>query len=281
MNGLAKIYSVSAATTAAKPANVTAKLAKYELRDVLRSRWLVVYALFFLALAEGLLRFGGGTTHALVGLINVVLLVVPLVGIVFGTMYLYSARDFIEMLLSQPVDRKQLYAGLYAGLAVPLATAFVVGISIPFLLRGVPAPEAGAFASMLVAGTFLTLIFVGFAFPIAIRNDERVRGLGIALAVWLGLTVIYDGLVLLIIQVAADYPLEGAALAMMLLNPVDLARVLLLLQFDVAALMGYTGAVFERFFGSVLGTGASLGVLTLWALAPFLAGMYWFKRKDF
>ena len=51
----------------------------------------------------------------------------------------------------------------------------------------------------------------------------------------------------------SDYPLELPLLGLTLLNPVDLGRVLLLLQFDNAALLGYTGAVFERFFGSALG----------------------------
>jgi hypothetical protein len=37
------------------------------------------------------------------------------------------------------------------------------------------------------------------------------------------------------------------------LNPIDLGRILFLMKFDIAALMGYTGAVFQRFFGSGLG----------------------------
>jgi len=45
-----------------------------------------------------------------------------------------------------------------------------------------------------------------------------------------------------------DHPLEGPLIAGMLINPVDLGRVLLLLQFDLGALAGYTGALFERFF---------------------------------
>lgn len=255
------------------------KLTSYQIRDVLRSRWILVYGFFFLAATEGLLRFGGGTMHALVSLMNVVLLLVPLVGIVFGTMYLYNARDFVEILLSQPVRRGRLYAGLYAGLAIPLAASFVIGAGVPFVLRG--AVAGGALPVMLAAGAVMTLIFVGFAFPIALRFDERVRGLALALGVWLGLSVMYDGAVLAVIYAAADYPLEIPALIVTLLNPVDLARVLLLLQFDVAALMGYTGAVFQQFFGSALGTAVATTALAGWVLIPLLLGMRRFRRKDF
>lgn len=282
MSSFARIYEVSALESGAPASRAVArKVATFELHDVLRSRWIIVYALFFAALAEGLLRFGGGTTQALVGLTNVILLIVPLVGIVFGTMYLYSAREYIELLLSQPVGRNQLFSGLYAGLVIPLTAAFVGGVSLPFLLRGVPAGEAGALVATLLAGTFLTLVFVGLAFPIAIRSDERVRGLALSLGVWLGLTVIYDAVLLIVLQAAADYPMEMPALIASLLNPVDLARILLLLQFDVAALMGYTGAVFERFFGSALGMAIALSVLACWAALPFVLGKALFRTKDF
>lgn len=260
---------------------VVRKVGLFQLQDVLRSRWLTLYGLFFAALAEGLLRFGGGTSQALVGLTQVVVLVVPLVGIVFGTMYLYSAREYIELLLTQPVRRDQLFGGLYLGLIAPLVAAFVVGVSLPFLIRGVPPDAAGSLATMLTAGIFLTLVFAGLAFPIAIRNEERARGLALSLGVWLGLTVVYDAIILLLLEVAIDYPMELPALIAALVNPVDLARILLLLQFDVAALMGYTGAVFERFFGSVLGGLVAFGVLTLWTIAPFALGRCWFRRKDF
>ena len=36
------------------------KIVSYELRDVLRSRSLLAYTLFFLAVTDVLLRFGGG-----------------------------------------------------------------------------------------------------------------------------------------------------------------------------------------------------------------------------
>lgn len=280
MNTPLSLTQMYTSTLSKRPIHATLKLTTYQILDVVRSRWVALYGFFFLLLTEALLRFGGGTTHALISLINVVLLVIPLVGIVFGTMYLYSARDFVELLLSQPVRRRQLYVGLYAGLSVPLTLAFLVGTALPFLLRGLP-DNVGAFMALLAAGVFLTLIFVGFAFPIAVVYDERVRGLGMALGVWLGLSVIYDGFVLLVLQAAADYPLEGAALALTTLNPVDLARTLLLLQFDVAALMGYTGAVFERFFGSGLGTLTAFMVLILWTVLPFVYGMVRFGSKDF
>jgi len=65
-----------------------------------------------------------------------------------------------------------------------------------------------------------------------------------------------------------------------LANPVDLSRVLLLLQFDLGALAGYTGAVFERFFGALQGSLWAVAALTIWIVGPVAIGLRQFARKD-
>ena len=260
--------------------NTTTKIIRYELRDVLRSRSLIAYALFFLALTETLLRFGAGPRAAL-SLMNVVLLLIPLVSIVFGTMYLYHAREFTELLLAQPVRRRQLFAGQFLGLAIPLSAAFLVGLGAPYAFHGAGASEVATLAVVATCGVALTFIFTAFAALIAARIDDRVKGIGAAIGLWLGLTVLYDGLVMIGLTVFADYPLERPALAAMLANPIDLARLLILLRLDVSALMGYTGAVFERFFGSAGGALLASLALVMWTGVPLLLGARRFQRKDF
>jgi len=217
--------------------NVIFKILKCELSDVVRSRWLVAYTLFFLAITDGLLRFSGGSANAIVSLLNIVLFIIPLVSIVFGTMHVYNAREFTELLLAQPIGRRQLFGGLYLGLALPLTCGFVAGIGIPFLLHGFDdAAQRGTLTTLLGLGVMLTFSFTGLAFAVALRLEDRARALGAAIAIWLLTTVLYDGLVLVVGVMFGEYPLERPLLAMMLLNPVDLARVLMLLQLDVSAL---------------------------------------------
>ena len=262
--------------------SAVAKVMKYELSDVIRSRWLIAYTLFFIVVTDGLLRFSGDSANALLSLMNVVLFIIPLVNIVFGTMYLYNAREFTELLLAQPIGRRQLFGGLYLGLAVPLSCGFVAGVAIPFALHSFDGPaQRGVLTTLLAVGVVLTLSFTGVAFALALRLEDRAKALGAAIGIWLLTTVLYDGMVLLLGSMFADYPLERPLLAVMLLNPVDLARVLMLLQLDVSALMGYTGAVFKSFFGSAGGMLLACGALLLWAAAPPLAALHLFRRKDF
>ena len=258
----------------------TAKIIRYELRDVLRSRSLIAYTLFFLLVMEALLRFGDGAKAA-VSLMNIVLLLIPLVSVVFGTMYLYGAREFTELLLAQPVRRTQLFAGQFLGLAIPLSAAFVIGLGAPLLFRAGDVAQPGVFLVVGACGVMLTFIFVAFATLIAARVDDRLKGIGLAIGLWLGLTVLYDGLVMIGLAAFADYPLERAALGAMVANPIDLARLLILLRLDVSALMGYTGAVFERFFGSLGGALLASLALVMWTGVPLLLGARRFQRKDF
>jgi Cu-processing system permease protein len=257
------------------------RILKYQLHDLARSRWIAGYALLLLALTEALLRFGGDGPRAVLSLMNVVLIVVPLVSVVFGTMHLYGSREFIELLLAQPVGRRALFAGLYGGLALPLALGFLLGVGLPFAWGGSTQGTLGPLAMLLGCGVLLTVVFTALAFLVSLLIVDRARGLGTAILLWLAATALYDALLVLVATALSDYPLELPMLGLTLLNPVDLGRVLLLLRFDIAALMGYTGAVFERFFGSMLGLGVTAGALALWTVVPFLAGMRRFGRKDF
>jgi len=251
----------------------------FGLQNQLRNRWILGYGLLFALLTDALFRFGGSGPRVVVSLLNVVLLVIPLVSVVFGTLHLSNSREFIELLLAQPVSRAALYVGLYFGLALPLAGAFTAGVAVPVLLHG--GAGAAGLGTLLFVGSVLTLVFTSLAFVAGVHFDDRARGLGLALLVWFAATVLYDGMVLLIATLFADWPLETPMLVLSLLNPVDLGRVLLLLSVDVAALMGYTGAVFERFFGGGLGVALAGLALLAWTVLPFLLGLRGFARKDF
>jgi Cu-processing system permease protein len=260
---------------------VVVMVARTQARNVLRSRWLLAYVAFFAVVSDALLRFGGDAQRALLGLVNVVLFVVPLVGLVFGATYLYDAREFTELLLAQPVGRRTLFAGLLLGLAVPLALGLTAGLVLPFALRGLhTGADAVTLATLVGCGVALTFVFVALAFVVAARHDDKVRGLGVAVGLWLLLGLVYDGAVLVAVALLSDYPIERPLLALMLANPIDLARVLLLLRFDVAALLGYTGAVFAHFFGGA-GILVATAALLAWIAVPLGLGARAFRRKDF
>lgn len=262
--------------------SIVAKIVRAQARDAVRSRWLLGYAGFFVLLTEGVIRFSGDGSKAILTLSSAALIVVPLVTLVLSTIQVYNAREFTEVLLAQPIRRSSLFKGQYLGLGLPLAGAFVLGVGLPFLVHGGGDPEnRGALITLVAVGTTLTFIFTAIAFSIALFAEDRLRGLGVALGIWLLVGLLYDGLVLVAVALLSDYPIERPLLALTFANPVDLARVLLLLKLDVAALLGYTGAVFQRVFSGPLGPALAAAMLGLWIAIPTAIGARQFRRKDF
>ena len=120
-----------------------------------------------------------------------------------------------------------------------------------------------------------------FRSAVALWTDDRLRGVGVALAVWLAMTVLYDGLVLALSVSLDAWPLERPLVGLMLMNPVDVARGLVITQLDVPALMGLTGTLFERAFGSALGSMVAVTALCAWVAVPFTVAGRRFQRRDF
>jgi len=260
---------------------ILSKIIRYEIHDLMRSKWLLVYCLFFWLSTDILFRFAGSGGHVVISLMNIVLVLIPLVSLIFGMIYIYNSREFIELLLTQPVDRKRMFWGMYLGLALPLTAAFIAGIGIPFLYIPIDVESHLAFVNLFITGMALTFIFSGLAFYFSNRFEDKIKGLGIAVLVWLFFILIYDGIIMVLLFMFADYPLDNVSIAFSLLNPIDLGRIFLLLQLDVSALMGYTGASFSRFFGSSAGMLISLSVMFIWIVIPGLLAERLFLRKDF
>lgn len=264
--------------TAVQPATGTPvrRLVKYVLYDILQNRILLAYTAFLLLVSLGMFQLNDDPSKALISLLNIVLIVTPLVGLVFSTIYYYNAYEFIELLASQPVKRSVLLWSEFIGLAVALAAAVVVGIGIPVLCYA-PDTTGLTFLGVSVA---LSTVFAALALLGSVLTRDKAKGIGLALLLWFFFSLLYDAFVLFLMFSFADYPLEKAMLLLTCLNPIDLSRVLVLLQMDVSALMGYTGAIFREFLGSSLGIFSASTMLIVWVIIPLWIALKAFRSKD-
>ena len=241
-----------------------------------------MYFAFYLLLGIVLLFLNNDLSKAVITLMNVIIVLVPLIGTIFGVMYYYNSKEFTELLLAQPLKRSSIFLGQYLGVALSLSMSLILGLGIPFIFYGLfKSNVIWDFSLLLITGTFLTLIFTALAFNIALSNENKIKGFGYAILLWLFLAVIYDGLFLMSLVIFEDYPLDKLSLFGTLLNPIDLSRTLILLKLDISALLGYTGAVFKKFFGTNFGLIISFIVLIFWVILPVLRITYKSKKKDF
>lgn len=252
------------------------KIIKYVTGDILRNRIVLIYTVFLLITSLSVFALENNSTKGLLSLLNIILLVVPLVSIIFSTIYVYNSAEFIELLVSQPLRRKTIWLSLYTGLASAMSISFFIGAGIPLLLYHA---DTSGFM-MIGVGLLLSIIFVGIAMLAAVKTRDKAKGIGVAILLWLYFSLLFDGLVLFLLFQFADYPLEKPMIGISALNPIDMGRILIMLQMDVAAMLGYTGAVFKEFFGSFTGIGFVLLVMLLWVFIPLWLSVRKFNSKD-
>lgn len=252
------------------------KISKYVLYDILRNKVVLAYTAFLFVVSLSLFQMEENSSKAVLSLLNIVLIVVPLVSMVFSTIHWYNSYEFIELMLTQPISRRKVMWSEYTGISSSLVSAFLIGVGIPVLVYN---PDSTGFALILI-GSLLTLVFTSIAFFASVKSRDKARGIGAALLLWFYFALIYDGLVLTVLFAFSDYPMEKVTLLLSSLNPIDLGRIYLMLQMDVSALMGYTGATYKDFFGSSLGLLYTLGIMLIWMIVPILLAVRSFNHKD-
>lgn len=252
------------------------KITKFVVQDLFRNWIVLLYTAFLLLVSCGFFMLEGQADKALLGILNLVLLVVPMMTIIFSTIYYYNMYEFIVLLLAQPLKRRTILGSIYLGLAVTFGISLLIGLGVPLLIMH---PYSISLIVLAVA-LMLTLVFIALAVLSGLWARDKAKGMGISLLFWVYFVLIFDGIILLLMYNFSDYPIEKFVLFVTFLNPVDLGRILVLMQTEAAALMGYSGAIFRQFFSNWIGIAGSLVVLMLWALVPIAVSFGMFNRKD-
>jgi Cu-processing system permease protein len=271
------------------PVNILV-LTQKELRDARRNRWFVLYAVAFagLALALAWLALSGVGTYGLAGfgrtaasLINLVLLIVPLMGLTLGALSLAGERERGTLLyiLAQPVTQVEVLLGKLLGLALALLAALVLGFGLSGLLI---AWQGG----MTQASSYLTLVLLAFLLALASLS----LGLLISAAVRKGATAIGLALFLwLLLVFFGDLGLMGTALVMRLrigdlftlalLNPLQVFKMAAILAIRGGLeVLGPAGLYALRTYGERL-MSVLVIILIAWTILPLTFTYMAFRRR--
>jgi Cu-processing system permease protein len=266
-------------------------IAREEYRRALDTRWLFAFTALFALLVLGVSYFGlvqsrevgfQGFSRVTLSLLNLVLFTVPLTGLVLGVGSVSGSAETLPLLLAQPVGRGEVLLGKYAGLAAALAAAQAVGLGAGGLIVATQAgPEQiRGFAALCAVSILLGSLSLAMALAIASILAERVKALSAAILVWLLLVVAYDLAVLGATAMLRGLPLQAVLFPALLLNPIDLARVLVTLAVGSGALFGPTSAVLVKLLGGSGGALLGLAVLLLETAVPLAIAARVFGRRD-
>ena len=267
-------------------------VARKELRDALRSRWFVLYALAFAVLALGLsaLTLGGAELvgfaafgRAAAGLINLVVLIVPLMALTIGAQSVAgeAERGTLGLLLAQPVTRTEVLAGKFLGAAIALTGALAAGFGTSGLVLGARASASAppALLAWLMGAAFLFgLAMLAVGFLISTITARAGVAVGIATFVWLGFVLLGDlGLMgsALMMKMSTE-TLLGLAMA----NPAQAFKIASLIGLNATLdVLGPAGMYAVSVYGRAL-AGVLLGILAAWTLGSFALSALVFSRRS-
>ena len=237
---------------------------------------MIFYTMLLLIITFSVFNLEDTSSKGMITMLSMILLIIPLVSIIFSTIYIYNSTEFIELILSQPINRKSIWLSLYFGLSISLGISFLIGSGLIIILFS---PDAKGIM-LLSIGVSLSFIFSSIAMLVSVLTRDKAKGMGIAILLWLYFSVIFDGVLLFASFQFSDYPIEKGMVLLSMLNPIDLSRVLMLMQYDISALMGYSGAIFKNYFGTDWGMVLSGTSIFLWVILPLYSSVRLFSKKD-
>jgi Cu-processing system permease protein len=269
-----------------------ALLARHELRIVLRSRWVAVYAGLFALLAAAVSYFGltvieftgfQSFDRTAVSLLNLVLYLVPLATMLMAVQSFRSEGGMTEQLMAEPVTRVEVALGKLAGLGTAHVTATLLGFGFSGVVIGAKVGVRGLSAYLVLVGFTMLLgaVFLALASFLTILAGRGLRAYAAVLVAWFVFVLLFDLTVIGLTFVLPEAWATRLAIAGVVANPIDAARVATLLAIAGKELFGAAGAQLVRSLG---GVGAAIGVLTAvlvaWLAVPAAAGMWALNRRD-
>jgi len=254
------------------------KIFKYEMKNILRNRWVFAYAVFIGLLTFSLIRIGGDFQKAILSLSGIVVVLIPLVASLFTALYWYYNDRFTELMLTQPLPRQTLYWARYFALSMSLSLCYLVGLVAAFLFYGT---MSVSILLLGMVGVFLTFIFVAASLWISISIVDRMRGVGLVFGFWIYFVLIHDAALLMFLLLLKDYPMDLPGGLLGASSPIGLSRVILLMSNEGALLLGHTGALVRNILTSWKGYGLAMGFSILWLIGPLLLGLRAFKKATY
>jgi ABC-2 type transport system permease protein len=274
----------------------TMALFRLELAEALRSRWMIftaaVYAIVFsgfvwLGLRESQILGFTGLSRVVLNVANAVVLAVPLVALVATTQTIVRARQsgFFELMLSQPVRRRDWFASVVLSRFVVVAGPLVVLLLLALVVGGVGLMGNGAdgdpdlapvVARSLAVTVSLAWAFLGIGFWLSAVARTPERATVLALGAWIAAAALHD---FALIGVLLRFRLTPAAVfGLAALNPVEAARIAILGSVDPdLSVLGPVGFWLANTLGSTrsvavgVGWPLFLGTLAMWAASRRLS----------
>nr|WP_066721756.1 ABC transporter permease [Bradyrhizobium sp. CCH1-B1] len=268
-------------------------VARKEVQEGLRNRWVLATTLLLAALALTLTFLGSAPTGTvgvraldvvIVSLASLTIFLLPLIALLISHDAVVGEmeRGTMLLLLSYPIGRWQVLLGKFVGHLAILAFATLIGYgaaALALALTGATIDRESwvAFAAMIGSSILLGAVFIALGYLVSALVRQRGTAAGIAVGLWLVFVLLYDMALLGALVIDQGQTISGGVLsALLLLNPTDAYRVFNLSgSSSLSAISGMAGTARNS-----LGNEALLATLALWVLVPLSLSALTFSRRE-
>ena len=230
-------------------------IARKELSDGLRNRWLLAISLLFAVLAVGIAWLGAAASGQLgftsipatiASLASLATFLMPLIALLLAYDAIVGEDEggTLMLLMTYPIGRGQILLGKFVGHGLILALAVLIGfgcaaVAIGVLVDGIETNLlVWAFGRFMLSSTLLGWVFLALAYLLSSLVNEKSSAAGLALGVWFVFVLVFD-LALLALLVFSEGKFNPELLPwLLLLNPTDIYRLINLGGFDGASAVG-------------------------------------------
>jgi Cu-processing system permease protein len=269
-------------------------IARKEIQEGLRNRWVLATTLLLATLALSLTFLGSAPTGTvgvraldvvIVSLSSLTIFLLPLIALLISHDAVVGEmeRGTMLLLLSYPVARWQVLLGKFVGHLSILAFATLLGYgaaagALAATGAAIDAESWRAFASMVGSSILLGAAFIAVGYLVSALVRQRGTAAGIAIGIWLVFVLIYDMALLGLLVVDQGQTVSGGLLnALLLLNPADAYRLFNLTgSAGVSSFSGMAGVAQS----ATLSPTALLTALAAWALIPLGLAALAFSRRE-
>ncbi|SSC68429.1 ABC transporter permease [Ciceribacter selenitireducens] len=268
-------------------------IARKEIQEGLRNRWVLATTLLLAALALTLSFLGSAPTGnvgvnrldvVIVSLSSLTIFLVPLIALLLSHDAIVgeTERGTMLLLLSYPIGRSEVIFGKFLGHLAILAFATAIGYgaaagALTITGSEIAADSWRAFLSMVASSVLLGAVFLAIGYLTSTLVGERSTAGGIAIGIWLFFVLIYDMALLGGLVAAKGKAVPALWLDLLLLaNPTDVYRLLNLASGNAGALSGMGGiAAHTGLTAPVL-----VATLALWTIVPLGWATVIFSRRE-
>jgi len=227
-------------------------IARKELSDGLRNRWMLAISIVFALLAVGISWFGAAASGqvgftsipaTIASLTSLATFLIPLIALLLAYDAIVGEDEggTLMLLLTYPISRGQILLGKFLGHGMILGLATLIGFGCAALAIGFLVPEIElklliwAFTRFILSSTLLGLVFLALAYMLSSRANEKSSAAGLALGFWFFFVLVFD-LALLTILVVSEGSFSPEVLPWLLLfNPADIYRLINLGGFETSS----------------------------------------------